>query len=147
MKKFIIIAVLAGFSLSMTAQDSGFGVGVVFGEPLGLSLKTWLSSKTAVDGAVAWSTRYDFLYLHADMLVHNYNLIDVSDGELPLYFGLGAKLGFGDGVLLGARIPVGLDYQFGSAPLDVFVEIVPGVNIVPEIDFDLNGGIGIRFWF
>ena len=127
MKKIIIIAILGIFTLGISAQDSGFGVGVIFGEPTGLSLKSWMSSKTAVDAAVAWSSLDDFLYVHADFLVHNFDIIDVSDGQLPLYFGL--------------------DYMFGSAPLDIFVEIVPGLTILPGIDFDIDGGIGIRYWF
>ena len=52
MKKTIIIALLGVFSLGIAAQDSGFGAGVIFGEPTGLSLKSWMSSKTAVDAAV-----------------------------------------------------------------------------------------------
>jgi len=85
MKKAIIVALLAVFSLSISAQDSSFGVGVIFGDPTGLSLKSWLSSKTAVDAAVAWSAWDDFLYVHADFLVHNFNIINVSGGKMPLY--------------------------------------------------------------
>ena len=147
MKKIIIIALFGVFALGVSAQDSGFGVGVVFGEPTGLSLKSWMSSKTAIDAAVAWSTLDDFLYIHADFLVHNFDIINVSDGQLPLYFGFGAKVGFGNDLVFGARIPIGLDYMFGSAPLDIFVEIVPGLTVIPGIDFDIDGGIGIRYWF
>ena len=147
MKKTIIIALLGVFSLGIAAQDSGFGAGVIFGEPTGLSLKSWMSSKTAVDAAVTWSALDDFLYIHADFLIHNFNVIDVSDGQLPLYFGLGAKVGFGNNVIFGARIPIGLDYMFSGAPIDIFVEIVPGLTLLPEPGFDIDGGIGIRYWF
>ena len=147
MKKTIIIALLGLFSLGIAAQDSGFGAGVIFGEPTGLSLKSWMSSKTAVDAAVTWSAVDDFLYIHADFLIHNFNIIDVSDGQLPLYFGLGAKVGFGQDVIFGARIPIGLDYMFSGAPIDIFVEIVPGLTLLPEPGFDIDGGIGIRYWF
>ena len=147
MKKTIIIALLGVFSLGIAAQDSGFGAGVIFGEPTGLSLKSWMSSKTAVDAAVTWSALDDFLYIHADFLIHNFNVIDVSDGQLPLYFGLGAKVGFGNDVIFGARIPIGLDYMFSGAPIDIFVEIVPGLTLLPEPGFDIDGGIGIRYWF
>jgi len=147
MRKAFIIALLGVFSLTMSAQDSGFGVGAIFGEPTGLSLKSWLSSKNAIDAAVAWSSIDDYLYLHADFLIHNFNVIDVSDGQLPLYFGIGAKVGFGNNVIFGARVPIGLDYMFSGAPVDIFVEVVPGLTIVPGIDFDIDGGIGVRYWF
>ena len=91
-----------------------------------------MSSKTAVDAAVTWSAVDDFLYIHADFLIHNFKIIDVSDGQLPLYFGLGAKVGFGNDVIFGARIPIGLDYMFSGAPIDIFVEIVPGLTLLPE---------------
>ncbi len=147
MKKILFIAMLGLLSHTLSAQDSGFGAGVVFGDPTGLSLKSWLSSKNAVDAAVAWSTVNDLLYVHADFLMHNYNIVNVSDGRLPLYFGIGARVGFGDDISIGARIPVGFDYMFDGAPVDIFVEIVPGPIFVPGIDFDLDGGIGIRYWF
>ena len=147
MRKTFIIALLGISSLTMSAQDSGFGVGAIFGEPTGLSLKSWLSSKNAIDAAVAWSSIDDYLYLHADFLIHNFNVIDVSDGQLPLYFGIGAKVGFGNDLIFGARVPIGLDYMFSGAPVDIFVEIVPGLTIVPGIDFDIDGGIGVRYWF
>jgi len=147
MRKTLIIALLGIFSLNISAQDSGFGAGVIFGEPTGLSLKSWLSSKNAVDAAVTWSSIDDFVYLHADFLIHNFNIIDVSDGQLPLYFGIGAKVGFGNDLVFGARIPVGLDYMFSGAPVDIFVEIVPGLTIIPTFDFDIDGGIGVRYWF
>jgi len=147
MKKALIIALFGIFSLSIAAQDSGFGAGVIFGEPTGLSLKSWVSSKNAVDAALSWSAIDDFIYLHADFLIHNFNIIDVSDGKLPFYLGLGAKLGFGDDIVLGARIPLGLDYMFSGAPVDIFVEIVPGLTLIPEPGFDIDGGIGIRYWF
>jgi hypothetical protein len=37
------------------AQDSGFGLGIIIGEPTGISAKQWTGSRTAIDGAVAWS--------------------------------------------------------------------------------------------
>ena len=147
MRKALIIALLGIFSLNISAQDSGFGAGVIFGEPTGLSLKSWLSSKNAVDAAVTWSSIDDFVYLHADFLIHNFSVIDVSDGQLPLYFGIGAKVGFGNDLIFGARIPIGLDYMFSGAPVDIFVEIVPGLTIIPTFDFDIDGGIGVRYWF
>ena len=147
MRKVFFIALLGIFSLTMSAQDSGIGAGVILGEPTGLSLKFWVSSKNAFDAAVAWSAIDDFLYVHADFLIHNFDIIDVSDGQLPLYFGIGGKVGFGNDLRVGARVPIGLDYLFSGAPVDIFVEIVPGLTLIPDIDFDIDGGIGIRYWF
>lgn len=148
MKRLLILLVSGLFALNVMAQGDGFGLGVILGEPTGLSGKYWVSEKSAIDGGVAWSM-YDegSLHLHADYLFHAFNLINVSKGQLPLYFGLGARVKLADDVRFGARIPVGLDYLFEDAPLDIFLEIVPILDLVPATAFNMNGAIGIRYWF
>ena len=147
MKKLSLIFISVLFALNVLAQDSGFGIGIILGEPTGISVKNWITSKTAVDAAVAWSVYDPSLHIHADFLVHNFNLITVSKGQLPLYFGLGARIRLADETYFGARIPVGLDYHFSSAPLDIFFEVVPILNFVPSTTFDLNAAIGMRYFF
>jgi hypothetical protein len=148
MKKLILVSIVAMFTASLFAQDSGFGLGAVFGEPTGLSAKVWTGDKTAIDGALAWSfAGPGYLHLHTDFLVHNFDLIDVSEGQLPFYFGIGAYLDFASNLGLGIRIPIGLAYHFDSAPLEIFAEIAPGLSLLPGTDFYLGGGIGIRYYF
>ena len=52
-----------------------------------------------------------------------------------------------DDTKVGIRIPLGVDYIFAESPFDVFVEIAPILNLVPETEFDWSGGVGARFWF
>jgi hypothetical protein len=54
MKKLSVLFIFGLFSLNLLAQADGFGVGIILGEPTGLSGKYWLTEKTAVDAAVAW---------------------------------------------------------------------------------------------
>lgn len=148
MKKLILFAFVSLFSLGLYAQNSGFGLGVVFGEPTGLTAKIWTSERTAVDAAVAWSfVGSGWLHLHADFLMHNFDLINVSEGSLPVYFGVGAYLGLASDFGLGARIPIGIAYHFEGAPVEVFAEIAPGLALLPEISFYMGGGIGVRYYF
>jgi hypothetical protein len=147
MKRLVIIALLGLFSLTISAQDTGIGAGVIIGEPTGFSFKTWVSSHDAVDAGISWSLSYGWFHIHADYLRHVFDLIPVDKGQLPLYFGIGAKVGFGGDVFIGARVPVGLDYMFDGVPLDIFLEIVPGLAILPDTKLDMGGGIGIRYWF
>lgn len=148
MKKLILISIVALFSVGLFAQGSGFGLGAIFGEPTGLSAKMWTGEKTAIDGALAWSfSGFGFLHVHADFLIHNYDLISVSEGKLPLYFGLGAFVNFASDLGLGVRVPLGLAYQFEGAPLDIFAEITPGLSLLPGTDFYFGGGIGVRYFF
>lgn len=149
MKKFILIAavfiILSNLTLS---QSRGFGLGIVLGEPTGLSAKLWTGSSNAFDFAAAWSFKGDGqLLLQADYVWHSFDLIRVSSGRLPLYYGIGGRVIFADDPLVGIRIPLGLNYQFASAPIDIFAEIVPILDLIPSTDFDLGGGLGVRFWF
>lgn len=132
------------------AQHSGLGLGVILGEPTGLSLKLWAGKNAAIDGAAAWSLgKKSSLHLHADYLLHNFNLFTVQTGRLPLYYGIGGRIKFrdDDDDRVGLRIPVGIDYLFSNAPLDIFLEVVPLLDLIPNTDFDMNGGLGIRYFF
>lgn len=149
MKKiFLIMSVVTIMACTGYSQDRGFGLGIVLGEPTGLSAKYWTSRTNAFDFAAAWSFKGDgHLLLQADYVWHEYNLIRVESGRLPFYFGIGGRVIFSDDPLVGARIPIGLDYQFAGAPVDIFLEIVPILDLIPSTDFDLGGGLGVRFWF
>ena len=148
MKKLILIALIALFSISIYAQDKGLGLGLIFGEPTGLSAKLWTSQRTALDAAVAWSfSGAGWLHVQSDFLIHNYDLLDVSSGKLPVYYGVGAFLAFSSDLGLGARVPVGLAYQFEDAPVDIFFELAPGLSLLPDLAFYIGGGLGARYFF
>lgn len=159
MKKVITIIMLA-LSISL-AHGKGpvkgggnFGIGLVAGEPTGISWKLWNGREKAWDGALAWSfIDAGYLRLHVDHLWHDYQLIEVERGQLPVYFGIGGTLWSGERAHyekhfnLGARGTVGLEYIFPEAPVDIFLELAPTLNLIPETGFDLQGGIGIRIFF
>ncbi|MCK5135596.1 MAG: hypothetical protein KAR19_07395 [Bacteroidales bacterium] len=147
MKKLILIFLTVFLSMNAISQESGLGLGVIIGEPTGLSAKLWTSEKTAIDAGVAWSfINSGFLHIHADMLVHSF-LIDVDKGKLPLYFGIGGKLVLANDLGLGVRIPLGMAYIFDSAPIDIFIELVPVLDLAPATAFSFEGGIGVRYFF
>ena len=152
MKKNILFCMVLGlmmiFAKPVTAQDHGFGMGLILGEPTGLSAKLWTSGDNAFDFAAAWSFKGDgHLLLQADYVWHFFNLMPVSSGKLPLYIGIGGRVVLADDPSFGIRIPIGIDYLFADAPIDVFLELVPILDLSPETDFGVGGGIGIRYWF
>lgn len=149
MKKIILIAATIILLTNLChSQSHGFGLGIVLGEPTGISAKLWTGSANAFDFAAAWSFKGDgHLLLQADYVWHSFDLIRVSSGRLPLYYGIGGRVILADDPLLGIRIPLGLNYQFSSAPVDIFAEIAPILDLIPSTDFDLGGGLGVRFWF
>lgn len=147
MKKLILLPFAFLLSFQAIAQDSGLGLGVLIGEPTGLSAKMWTSEKTAIDAGVAWSfIGTGFLHLHADMLIHNF-AIEVDRGQLPLYFGVGAKLVLASNLGLGVRVPLGIAYLFADAPVDIFLELVPVLDLIPATGISFEGGIGVRYFF
>jgi hypothetical protein len=150
--KRVTLATLAVLVICSSAapQESGFGIGAILGEPTGLTVKWWVGRSAAMDAAAAWSLgRRSALHLHLDYLLHNFNLFRVETGRLPLYYGIGGRIKFrdDDDDNVGLRIPVGMDYLFRGAPFDIFLEIVPLIDLIPSTDFDMNGSIGVRYWF
>lgn len=152
MKKFTVLFLISASTIatSLGAQESGLGVGIILGAPTGLSCKAWTTSSTAIDAAAAWSLgRRSYLVLHADYLLHSFGLWEVEGGQLPLYYGIGGRVQFRDNGddRIGIRVPVGIDYLFAKAPLDVFLELAPLLDLVPETEFQLDAGVGIRYFF
>jgi hypothetical protein len=148
------LVLVAGFAIlsSQPAHAAGgpFGLGIIIGEPTGVSVKYRMTEANAIDGAIAWSLSGDNdMHLHGDYLHHWFDVIQVSKGRLPLYAGLGARFVLRENRddHVGIRIPVGLAYLFAGAPFDIFFELVPVLDLTPDTDFDIDGAIGARFWF
>lgn len=158
------LLLLVSVSLLTKAQSNGFGAGIILGEPTGISLKGWIAEDRAIDGALAWSLRSgSYFSIHADYLFHNMTLILINKGRLPLYYGPGARLRSwtghrhwhngrwhahdGSRASLGIRFPVGLNYLPENAPVDIFLEVVPALDLLPSTTFDIGAAIGARYWF
>jgi len=131
-----------------SVQAHEFGLGAVIGEPTGLNGKVWSGSATAVDFAMAWSLdNNEEFNFHMDYLLHDYGVFNVTRGKLPLYYGIGGRLLEASDTHLGIRGVLGLNYLFRRAPLDLFFEIAPVLDVVPETEMDVEGGVGMRFYF
>ena len=149
MAKYIVLLtiIVQCFAMGAEPAEEGFGIGVIVGEPTGISFKNWLSANTAIDGAAAWSFEgEDALHLHADYLFHNDKLAQVEEGKLLFYYGVGARLKLQDESRLGIRIPLGIAYLLQNNPLDFFLEIVPIMDLAPETELEFNGGFGVRLF-
>jgi hypothetical protein len=126
-----------------SAEDLGFGVAL--GQPFGVTMKYWTSSTSAIDAMMGYHFNSNF-DVHADYLVHSYSSFDVSNGRLPIYAGLGARINLGNDSQLGMRLPIGASYLPAGNPIEWFVEIAPVVRLVTKIGFDMDGVVGIRFY-
>lgn len=142
----VVVALCSGVS---SAWAGSFGLGIILGEPTGLSFKQWVTGGNAVDAAAAWSFNDpSAFHVHMDYLYH-WDVESASDLEgLKFYFGIGGRLKAVEGdSRIGARLPIGLDYTFSDAPMDLFFEVAPILDLVPGTEFRVNGGLGIRYFF
>jgi len=151
LKYCVIAIIIVMLSTPALAADSRtFGIGVIAGEPTGITGKYMLNENNAIDGGVGWKTSGDSeFHIYADYLFHIQDLIKVKKGALPVYVGGGLRYVDRDKKdnKFGIRIPVGLEYLFENVSLGAFAELVPVLNLSPDTDFDLEGGVGIRFYF
>ncbi|MFA4839932.1 MAG: hypothetical protein WC703_10710 [Candidatus Neomarinimicrobiota bacterium] len=147
-KRFLYCGLVALSLFSFASAQSKFGLGVILGEPTGISGKMWMGQKTALDAALAWSSgNNDAVHVHVDYLWHNFSLIKAPSGKLPFYYGIGGKITLADETRVGVRVPLGIDWILAGPPIDVFLEIVPALDIVPDTDFGIDAGLGVRYNF
>ena len=148
-------------STGIFAQDRRFGLGIIIGEPTGLSAKLWVTPVNAFDFGLGWSVGGDRLYkydggyngdsrvhFHMDYLWHWFSAIQ-SSNRFPLYTGLGGRVNSGGGysTSVAARGVLGIAWIPDQAPIDIFVEIVPSLQLVPGTGFGMDAGFGGRFYF
>lgn len=150
-KLFIVLSLLfIIYTSSTTAQDKGFGLGIMVGEPTGFSAKYWTGSENAFDFGMAYSfvQKFTAISIHADYLYHAFNVIK-SDYRLPVYYGFGARIRFVNNSdnALGARGVVGIAWLNDKFPIDIFFEVVPVFNLIPSTSLNLDIALGARYYF
>ncbi len=139
--------------LPKPSKEAGpFGLGLLFGEPSGISAKLWLDGHSAVDGGIAWAFFNQSLALHADYLFHFLGVVKLNEEEIPPFIGAGAYMRIAnsanrDPFRAGIRLPIGLGHRFSKIPLEISGELVPGIQLSPKSDFVLQGGIALRYYF
>ena len=151
----IVVLVLSDAGSSSAEEGHWLGVGLLLGEPSGLSAKFFTTQETGFQIHVAYSIPNESYYVTVDYLFDVLPILD--DGYeflLAWYLGLGISVGeqvFHQGELprtfVGARAPIGLRMLFEGVSLELYAEAGPGVIVTPTIEFDLSGGIGVRYCF
>ncbi len=133
-------------------ESKRIGAGIYLGEPIGFTVKGYVTEKFAIDGIAAWGFRDKAFTVIGDVTYDCLDIpIDSDVATFPFYAGAGAKVEFkagpNDDTMVGVRIPVGVAAQWRNYPIEMFVELAPGVGVVPSTRFDITGGIGARFYF
>jgi len=140
-----------------------FGIGLMLGDPTGLSAKYFMSGQTALafglgnayhDHHYPNDFHYHGIHFHTDVLWHPVLLVRNPSIRLPFYLGIGGQFrAYEDGngndhSYLGFRVPFGIAIDFVRAPIDIFFELVPTwVFVGPGDDFYIGGALGFRIYF
>jgi hypothetical protein len=141
----IILGCLAGLSFG---QNGDIGLGIILGEPTGLSAKLWTGKTMAFDAGAAWSfVSGGFFQVHGDLLFHNFDLFKAYTGKWALYYGFGGRVKFADQTIVSVRVPVGISYQFEKTAIELFFEVVPMLDLLPATEVGISGGAGFRYFF
>ncbi|MFZ4738502.1 MAG: hypothetical protein ACOYM9_21275 [Bradymonadia bacterium] len=161
MKLSIVVSALLAASVISAPREAAargpFGLGIVLGDPSGLSGKLFVSRQHAIDAALAFSLVDDVLYVHADYLFHASSLSvrSLSGHRFLPYVGVGGFIGVRDNDhgrdddstgAMGVRVPLGIAWE-PRVPIDVFLEVVPTMRLIPETNGGLDAGLGIRYFF
>jgi hypothetical protein len=131
-------------------QEQGFGIGVMVGDPTGITAKLWMTRNSALQFGFALSDNFkgNRALISADYLWHSYDVIRTTE-RFPVFYGVGGALNSGGGAsaALGVRGVAGVAWMSRSIPIDVFFQIVPTVTIIPAGSFGVGWGLGVRFFF
>jgi hypothetical protein len=166
-----VLLALALAPSAASAQDNGFSMGFILGDPTGFTLRSGLGERSAFQAHFGFSpfpgdavaAMVDWTHDVWDFLRGNPN------ASLLFYFGIGGKAEWFTGKYyvyeynhhhsfpdqshfgLGVRGLVGLRVYFRKAPFDLFFELAPvGIIFVvpdPGAYYDIDFAIGGRWRF
>lgn len=145
---------------ALAGDHQTFGLGIVLGEPTGVTAKYFLSPNGALDFDLAFSLIESHLWFSTDYLYHFGDLAPGAPGVLlrPYIGGGGIIAGRDrddddhdrdddDEFGLAGRFTGGLSSLFTEVHLELFIDGSVGVWIVPETDLNLGAVIGLRYFF
>ena len=142
MKKFLMMAALLVATLTVSAQEYNWAVGVRGGGFSGITVKK-NNGGNALEAGVSFSSiglNVDGVYLlQQPVITEGFNL----------YYGGGAYVGlYSEALAVGAEGVVGLEYQIPGAPIAFSIDYRPAISVIPNVGFNFyNFGLGVKYCF
>ena len=83
-----------------------------------------------------------------DYLWHSFHAVNSTE-RFPLYYGIGGQFNSGAGydASIGIRGVIGFAWLPRSTPIDIFVELVPVLQLTSSVGLGIDAGVGIRYFF
>lgn len=129
-------------------SGSDMAFGLFLGQPTGLTFRMGLGSNQSLEAKAAWAfSGQGSFAAQANWLLEFPGTFVIEGEDIIPYVGAGAALGISGEVSLGIRIPFGLVYRFEKAPIELCLEVAPGMNLLPGTTFSGSGGLGVRYRF
>ena len=151
---------------SSSASTGPFALGGVIGDPTAITGKYWLDTDRALDFGISFF-EYNYVLIYGDYLFHfpgGFGQRNKFFSELTPYIGVGGLIASFSGdyyrngrgywrsdsrasLGLGVRAPFGVEWRPSRVPLGAFLELIPGIALVPGTDFFMQFGVGCRYYF
>ena len=149
MKKFLMMAALLVATLTISAQDYEWAVGL---RSYGISGAALTGKKNmgsnAIEASIAGAFTKDSKFVAIDA-AYEWQEPVITDG-FHLYYGAGAYVNLAKGYFgLGAEAVVGLEYRIPiNFPLAVSLDYRPALNLIGGVAADFwNFGFGVKYCF
>ncbi|MCB9672586.1 MAG: hypothetical protein H6736_12670 [Alphaproteobacteria bacterium] len=155
-----LLTLLTQPSLATDRDGHPVGLGLVVGQPTGVTGKVYLDRRAqAVDFAVA-STPWAGLYSHVTYLWHPSVIASSGNLDVEWHVGVGGLLwtgdvfpgdphpwADGDDLALGVRAPIGLDFNLADPRFQFFGDAALVAIAVPHVHPGIDASIGARYYF
>jgi hypothetical protein len=145
----------------LAGDAGGWGIGIIVGEPLAVTAEYQVSRVRAIDMGLGYSWGHS-LFVYGDYLFLFPGGLE-GQGEklknITPYVGVGGYFASHDSshlhiydsrtfsTTVGVRIPLGADWYVPNSSVQIFAELVPGLLFIPGLAFEVQGGVGARYWF
>ncbi|NIA18572.1 MAG: hypothetical protein GWO85_00580 [Simkaniaceae bacterium] len=107
---------------------------------------------SAIDASISWGLgEKGYLCVHADKITYLNQGLHIKNEFFPLYYGFGGMVEFKKNAYtntnLFTRLPFGITFKLRKNPVRIFVEVVPMVSLVPNMQYNITTGVGLRYSF
>jgi len=147
-KTLLVLVLLAAFVFPAAAESftDDLSVGAAVGEVLAATGKYQIDDSLSAAVFTGFAVGRNQLYLKGEA---NYAMADwefaIENANFYPYVGGGATAFLLGNFNIGVNGIVGVSYYFDDMPLEVFLELGPGVTFLDGIGLDYSGHLGARY--
>ncbi len=158
---WLLLAGLTTAGATEVGHSRPLGLGIQLGSFSGITGKFYLGGRrNALDFAVGTAYGRTFASGIQAQVSYHFHFDPLTEGNgvtIPWRVGVGGWINAGsswvypqfddDRVIVGARTPLGLDFDLEEIPLQFYAEIAFNLAVVPGVGAGFDGSIGGRYYF